>query len=169
MNKSRSRLMAGLAALTLAGFAATSYGQNTNTPATTGGSVSTPADQSAPAAQPATPNASANTQAAPSTGTDATVGTSSQTTTSATDVTTTQPATTTTFWLTGWGLAAIAVVAILLLWAIFGPKSRTVVSDNYSTTTRSYGTAPTTERVVSPQAASGTERTTRVTETDTRM
>jgi hypothetical protein len=169
MNKSRSRLMAGLAALTLAGFAATSYGQNTNTPATTGGSVSTPADQSAPAAQPATPNASANTQAAPSTGTDATVGTSSQTTTSATDVTTTQPATTTTFWLTGWGLAAIAVVAILLLWAIFGRKSRTVVSDNYSTTTRSYGTAPTTERVVSPQAASGTERTTRVTETDTRM
>jgi len=169
MNKSRSRLMAGLVALTLAGFAATSYGQNTNTPATTGGSVSTPADQSAPAAQPATPNASANTQAAPSTGTDATVGTSSQTTTSATDVTTTQPATTTTFWLTGWGLAAIAVVAILLLWAIFGRKSRTVVSDNYSTTTRSYGTAPTTERVVSPQAASGTERTTRVTETDTRM
>src|ERR1051325_11540720 len=77
MNKSRSRLMAGLAALTLAGFAATSYGQNTNTPATTGGSVSTPADQSAPAAQPADPNASANTQAAPTTGTDATIGTSS--------------------------------------------------------------------------------------------
>jgi len=168
MNRSRSRLMAGLAALTLAGFAATSYGQNTNTPATTGGSVSTPADQSAPAAQPVTPNASANTQATPSTGTDATVGTSSQTTTSATDVTTTQPATT-TFWLTGWGLAAIAVVAILLLWAIFGRRSRTVVSDNYSTTTRSYGTAPTTDRVVSPQAAAGTERTTRVTETDTRM
>ena len=167
MNKSRSRLMAGLAALTLAGFAATSYGQNTNTPATTGGSVSTPADQSAPAAQPATPNASANTQAAPAP-TDATVGTSSQTTTSATDVTTTQPATT-TFWLTGWGLAAIAVVAILLLWAIFGRRSRTVVSDNYSTTTRNYGTAPTTDRVVSPQAASGTERTTKVTETDTRM
>ena len=168
MNRSRSRLMAGLAALTLAGFAATSYGQNTNTPATTGGSVSTPADQSAPAAQPVTPNASANTQAAPSTGTDATVGTSSQTTTSATDVTTTQPATT-TFWLTGWGLAAIAVVAILLLWAIFGRRSKTVVSDSYSTTSRNYGTAPTTDRVVSPQAASGTERTTRVTETDTRM
>jgi hypothetical protein len=54
------------------------------------------------------------------------------------------------------------------LWAIFGRRSRTVVSDNYSTTTRSY-TAPTTERVVSPQAASGTERTTKVTETDTRM
>ena len=168
MNKSRSRLMAGLAALTLAGFAATSYGQNTNTPATTGGSVSTPADQSAPAAQPVTPNASANTQAAPSTGTGATVGTSSQTTTSATDVTTTQPATT-TFWLTGWGLAAIAVVAILLLWAVFGRRSRTVVSDNYSTTTRNYGTSPTTDRVVSPQAASGTERTTKITETDTRM
>ncbi len=167
MNKSRSRLMAGLAVITLAGFAATSYGQNTNTPATTGGSVSTPADQSAPAAQPTDPNASANTQAAPSTGTDATIGTSSRTTTTATDVTTTQPATT-TFWLTGWGLAAIAVVAILLLWAIFGRK-RTVVSDNYSTTTRSYGTTPTNDRVVSPQAASGTERTTRVTETDTRM
>jgi len=168
MNKSRSRLMAGLAALTLAGFAATSYGQNTNTPATTGGSVSTPADQSAPAAQPADPNASANTQAAPTTGTDATIGTSSRTTTTATDVTTTQPATT-TFWLSGWGLAAIAVVAILLLWAIFGRRNRTVVSDSYSTTSRNYGTAPTTDRVVSPQTASGTERTTRVTETDTRM
>jgi hypothetical protein len=168
MNKSRSRLMAGLAALTLAGFAATSYGQNTNTPATTGGSVSTPADQSAPAAQPADPNASANTQAAPTTGTDATIGTSSRTTTTATDVTTTQP-TNTTFWLSGWGLAAIAVVALLLLWAIFGRRNRTVVSDSYSTTSRNYGTAPTNERVVSPQAASGTERTTRVTETDTRM
>ena len=169
MNKSRSRLMAGLAALMLAGFAATSYGQNTNTPATTGGSVSTPADQSAPAAQPATPTGSANTQAAPAgTGTDATIGTSSQTTTTASDVTTTQPATT-TFWLTGWGLAAIAVVAILLLWAIFGRRNRTVVNDNYSTSTRNYGTAPTTDRVVSPQTASGTERTTRVTETDTRL
>jgi cobalamin biosynthesis Mg chelatase CobN len=171
MNKSRSRLMAGLAALTLAGFAATSYGQNTNTPATTGGSVSTPADQSAPAAQsaqPATPTGSANTQAAPTgTGTDATIGTSSQTTTTASDVTTSQPATT-TFWLTGWGLAVIAVVAILLLWAIFGRRNRTVVSDSYSTSTRNYGTAPANERVVSPQAASGTERTTRVTDTDTR-
>jgi hypothetical protein len=168
MNKSRSRLMAGLAALTLAGFAATSYGQNTNTPATTGGSVSTPADQSAPAAQPADQNASPSTQAAPTTGTDATIGTSSRTTTTATDVTTTQPANT-TFWLSGWGLAAIAAVAILLLWAIFGRRNRTVVSDTYSTTSRNYGTAPTTDRVVSPQAASGTERTTRVTETDTRM
>ena len=171
MNKSRSRLMAGLAALTLAGFAATSYGQNTNTPATTGGSVSAPtADQSAPAAQDqSTPTGSANTQAAPA---DAgtTIGTSSRTTTTATDVTTTQP-TTTTFWLSGWGLLAIAVVAILLLWAIFGRRSRTVVSDTYSTssTSRNYGTAPTNERVVSPQAASGTERTTRVTDTDTRM
>jgi hypothetical protein len=172
MNKSRSRLMAGLAALTLAGFAATSYGQNTNTPATTGGGVSAPAaDQSAPAAQaPATTNGSANTQAAPVTGTDATIGTSSRTTTTATDVTTTQPATT-TFWLSGWGLAALAVVAILVLWAIFGRRNRTVVSDTYSTssTTRNYGTAPTTDRMISPQAASGTEKTTRVTETDTRL
>ena len=171
MNKSRSRLMAGLAALTLAGFAATSYGQNTNTPATTGGSASTPAtDQAAPAAQaPTTTNGSASTQAAPTTGTDAgaTIGTSSRTTTTATDVTTTQP-TNTTFWLSGWGLVALAVVAILILWAIFGRRNRTVVSDTYSTT-RSYGTTPTNDRVVSPQAASGTERTTRVTDTDTRM
>ena len=169
MNKSRSRLMAGLVALTFAAFAAPSFGQNTNTPATTGGSVSTPtADQATPAPQDqSTPTGSANTQATPPTGTDAgaTIGTSSRTTT--TDVTTTQP-TTTTFWLSGWGLLAIAIVAILVLWAIFGRRSRTVVSDNYSTTTRNYGTAPTNERIVSPQAASGTERTTRVTETDTR-
>lgn len=171
MNKSRSRLMAGLVALTFAAFAAPSFGQNTNTPATTGGSASTPtAGQAAPAAQgQSTPTGSANTQAAPTTGTDAgaTIGTSSRTTTTATDVTTTQP-TNTTFWLSGWGLLAIAIVAILVLWAIFGRRSRTVVSDSYSTTTRNYGTAPTNERVVSPQAASGTERTTRVTDTDTR-
>jgi len=127
-------------------------------------------DQATPAAQaPTTTNGSASTQAAPTTGTDAgaTIGTSSRTTTTATDLTTTQP-TNTTFWLSGWGLLAIAVVAILILWAIFGRRNRTVVSDSYSSTTRNYGTAPTNDRVVSPQAASGTERTTRVTDTDTR-
>ncbi|HJQ09903.1 MAG TPA: hypothetical protein VJ840_02635 [Gemmatimonadaceae bacterium] len=156
MDSLRLRLTAGLAGVTLAVFAATSYGQQTTTP-TTGG---TTADQSAPAAQPSSP--------APTTGgTDATIGTSSRTTTTATDVTTTTPST--TFWLGPWGIAAIAVVAILLLWAIFGRRGdRTVVRDSYSTTNTTR-TAPTNERIVSPRAASGSETTTRVTDTDTRL
>ena len=162
MDNARLRLMAGLAGVTLALFAATSYGQNTSTPTAGGGAVSPPAaDQSA---QPST-SGSANTQAAP-TG-DATIGTSSRTTTTATDVTTTSPSTT-TFFLGPWGIAIIALVAILILWAIFGRRDRTVVRDTYSTsaTTR---TVPTNERIVSPRAASGTETTTRVTDTDTRL
>lgn len=153
MDKLRLRLMAGLAGITLA-FAASAYAQNA-TPAT-GGATQPTADQAAPPAQQ---------QAAP-TG-DATIGTQSRTTTTATDVTTTTP-TTTTFWLGPWGIAAIAVVAILLLWAIFGRRDRTVVRDSYSTTT-TRSTAPTNERVVSPRAASGTETTTRVSDTDTRL
>ncbi len=156
MDSLRLRLTAGLAGVTLAVFAATSYGQQTNTPTTGGGAT---VDQSAPAAQPSTP--------APTGGTDATIGTSSRTTTTATDVTTTTPST--TFWLGPWGIAAIAVVAILLLWAIFGRRGdRTVVRDSYSTSS-STRTAPTNERVVSPRAASGSETTTRVTDTDTRL
>ena len=166
MDNPRLRLTAVLAGAALALFAATSSAQNTNTP-TTGGSASTPtADQSA-APQTGTPS-TPSAQSAPSTGTDATIGTSSRTTTTATDVTTTSPSTTTTFWLSPWGLVAIAVVAILILWAIFGRRDRTVVRDSYSTssTTR---TAPTNERIVAPRAASGTETTTRTTDTDTRM
>ena len=165
MEKLRLRLMVGLAGATLA-FAATSYAQNTNAPAT-GGAVSTQptADQSVPSTQQPDAATSAN-QAAP-TG-DATIGTSSRTTTTATDVTTTTPSG--SFWLGPWGIAAIAVVALLLLWAIFGRRDRTVVRDTYSTssTTRT-GTVPPNERVVSPRAASGTETTTRVTDTDTRL
>ena len=162
MDTLRLRLMAGLAGITLA-FAASAYAQN---PTPTTSAPQPTADQSAPPAQQqGTVSGSANTQAAPS---DATIGTESRTTTTATDVTTTTP-TTTTFWLGPWGIAAIAVVAILLLWAIFGRRDKTVVRDSYSsTTTRS--TAPTTERVVSPRAASGTETTTtRVSDTDTRL
>ena len=160
MNNARLRLMAGLAGVTLAFYAAAGYGQNA-TP-TTGGAATTPTDQSAQ--QPTANTPATGTQAAPTT--DATIGTSSRTTTTATDISTTQPATT-TFWLSGWGIVAIAVVAILLLWAIFGRRDRTVVRDTYSTTTRNVG--PTNERVVSPRAASGTETTTRVTDTDTRL
>ena len=166
MDNSRLRLTAVLAGAALALFAVTSSAQNTNTP-TTGSSAPT-ADQTA-APQTGSSNAPA-AQSSPSTGTDAgaTIGTSSRTTTTATDVTTTSP-TTTTFWLSPWGLVAIAVVAILILWAIFGRRSSTVVRDSYtSSSTRSTG--PTTERIVSPRAASGTETTTtRTTDTDTRM
>ena len=158
MDKARFRLMAGLAGVTLAMFAATGYGQNTNTP-TAGGSASTPADQSA---QTGT-SGSASTQAPTDAGT--TIGTTSRTTT--TDVTTTTPST--TFWLSPWGIAAIAVVAILLLWAIFGRRGSTVVRDSYtSSSTRNVGTV--NDRIVSPRAASGTETTTtRTTDTDTRL
>jgi|SRR5689334_22007273 hypothetical protein len=168
MNNARLRLMAGLAGVTLALYAAAGYGQNT-TPTTTGGAATTPtADQSAQ--QPTTGSANTpatGTQAAP-TGTDATIGTSSRTTTTATDISTTQP-TTTTFWLSGWGIVLIAVVAILLLWAIFGRRDRTVVRDSYSSTSTTRNVGPTNERVVSPRAASGTETTTRTTDTDTRL
>ena len=163
MNNARLRLMAGLAGVTLAFYAAAGYGQNT-TP-TTGGAATTPTtDQSAQ--QPTANPPATGTQAAPST--DATIGTSSRTTTTATDISTTQP-TTTTFWLSGWGIVAIAVVAILLLWAIFGRRDRTVVRDSYSSSSTTRNVGPTNERVVSPRAASGTETTTRVTDTDTRL
>jgi hypothetical protein len=161
MHNARLRLMAGLTGVTLAFFAATSYGQNTSTPTTGGDAAAPAADQSA--SQPST--GSANTQAAP-TG-DATIGTSSRTTTTATDVTTTSPSTS-TFFLGPWGIAIIALVAILILWAIFGRRDRTVVRDTYSSSNTSR-TGPTTERIVSPRAASGTETTTRVTDTDTRL
>ena len=162
MNNARLRLMAGLAGVTLAFYAAAGYGQNTPT---TGGAATTPTtDQSAQ--QPTANTPATGTQAAP-TGTDATIS-SSRTTTTATDISTTQP-TTTTFWLSGWGIVAIAVVAILLLWAIFGRRDRTVVRDSYSSSTTTRNVGPTNERVVSPRAASGTETTTRVTDTDTRL
>ncbi|HJP86954.1 MAG TPA: hypothetical protein VJ852_13255 [Gemmatimonadaceae bacterium] len=166
MDNSRIRLTAVLAGAALALFAVTSSAQNTNTP-TTGGSAAPAADQSA---APQTGSSNAPAAQSPSTGSDAgaTIGTSSRTTTTATDVTTTSP-TTTTFWLSPWGLIAIAVVAILILWAIFGRRSSTVVRDSYtSSSTRNAG--PTTERIVSPRAASGSETTTtRTTDTDTRM
>ena len=58
MNNARLRLMAGLAGVTLALYAAAGYGQNT-TPTTTGGAATTPtADQSAQQ-----PTGSANTPA----------------------------------------------------------------------------------------------------------
>jgi len=164
MDNPRLRLTAVLAGAALAMFAVTSSAQNTNTP-TTGGAAAPTADQSA-APQTGSTNTPSTDQAAPSTGTDATIGTSSRTTTTATDVTTTTPST--TFWLSPWGLVAIAVVAILILWAIFGRRSSTVVRDSY--TSSSTRTGPTTERIVSPRAASGTETTTtRTTDTDTRM
>ena len=162
MDKPRLRLTAVLAGAALAVFAVTSSAQNTNTP-TTGGSAAPTADQTA---APQTSSPSTSDQATPSTGTDATIGTSSRTTTTATDVTTTTPST--TFWLSPWGLVAIAVVAILILWAIFGRRGSTVVRDSYtSSSTRNAG--PVNDRIVSPRAASGTETTTRTTDTDTRM
>jgi len=165
MDNSRLRLTAVLAGAALALFAVTSSAQNTSTPTTSGSAAAPTADQSA-APQTGTTN-TPTAQSAPSTGTDAgaTIGTTSRTTTSATDVTTTSP-TTTTFWLSPWGLVAIAVVAILILWAIFGRRDRTVVRDSYSSSTT---TRPTNERIVAPRAASGTETTTRTTDTDTRM
>jgi hypothetical protein len=64
----------------------------------------------------------------------------------------------------------IALIVILLLWAMLRPRDRTVVSENYSAApTRPVGTTTTTERVVSPRAAGGTETTTRTSETDTRL
>ena len=70
MRNARFGLVAGLAGATLCFFAATGYSQNTNTPATAGGAVSTPVDAgTAQGTQPSTPTGTATTPAPADAGT----------------------------------------------------------------------------------------------------
>jgi len=162
MKKARLRVMAGLAGATLCLFAVTTYAQNTNTPATT-------PDQSAQTAaptttQPSTPTGQAATPAPPAADANTSNGT---VTTTATDVATTDT-TTRSFPGGFWGIVAVAVVVLLVLFGLFRGKDRTVVKDTYVTTnattpnTRStgMGTTASGDRVITQRVASGTETTT---------
>jgi hypothetical protein len=110
--------MAGLAGATLCLFAATSYGQNTSTQTgTTNGTAAPSATAQAPAT---TPDASAQTPT-----TTGTVTTGTETRTTATDQTTT----TTSFPGGVLGILAVAVLVLLILFALFRGRDRTVVRE----------------------------------------
>lgn len=163
MKKARLSVMAGLAGATLCLFAVTTYAQNTNT---TTGTVDPSAQTAAPTTTlPSTPAGDAATPTTPPADAGTTNGTITST---ATDVTTTDT-TTRSFPGGFWGILAVAVVVLLVLFSLFRGKDRTVVKDTYVTTntttpntrTSGMGTA-TGDRVVTSRVASGTETTTRV-------
>jgi hypothetical protein len=136
MLNARFRVMAGLAGATLCLFAVTT---NAQTPATT------------------ETDAAAQTTPAPTTPTD-------QATTPATtdqQVTTTNTTTTETWSFPGGtlGILAVAVLVLLVLFALFrGRDSTTVVKESYTTTppvTRSSGIGTADDRNINSRAASG--------------
>ena len=135
MLNARFRVMAGLAGATLCLFAVTT---NAQTPATTGS------------------DASAQTTPAPTTPTD------QATTPAATDqqVTTTNTTTTETWSFPGGtlGILAVAVLVLLVLFALFrGRDSTTVVKETYTAppVTRSSGIGTADDRNINSRAASG--------------
>ena len=124
MHNARLRVMAGLAGATLCLFAVTSYAQNTD-PAT-GSSPQTGAPSTA---QPTTPTGDATAQPPADQGT-----TNGTITTTGSQATTTE---TTTWSFPGgvWGIAAVVVVVLLVLFGLFrGRDSTTVVRDSYTST-----------------------------------
>jgi len=142
MRNARLRVMAGLAGATLCLFAATSYAQNPTTTGTAG------------------TDANAQTAAPPTTGAQPTTpAPTDQVTTTGTDVTT-QTTTTRTFPGGTLGILAVAVLILLVLFALFRGRDRTVVRETYTTTppvTRSpgMGTAADDRLNVNSRAASG--------------
>jgi hypothetical protein len=161
MRNARFGLMAGLAGATLCFFAATGYSQNTNTPATAGGSVSSQNDAgTAQGTQPSTPTGSATTQAPA----DAGAGNTSVTTRS-TETGVTTSTETTSFPGGFWGIIAVVVLVVLVLGALFRGRDRTVVRESYTSssasapTGRTAGTATDDRLNVSSRAASGTGTT----------
>jgi hypothetical protein len=150
MHNVRFRLMAGLAGATLCLFAATSYGQNTNTPTGAAGTTTQPTGTDAGTtvgAQPGTPTGSANTQATPDAGTT-TTGTVTGTT--ATDAVTTTTTTTRTFPGGTLGMLAVAVLVLLVLFALFRGRDKTVVRETFASSST---TAPGTRNVATGTAA----------------
>lgn len=146
MHNARSSVMAGLAGATLCLFAVTSYAQ---TPATTGTAGTDPSAQTTPA-----PTTTPTDQATTPPATDQGI------TTTATDVTTT---TTKTWTFPGGtlGIIAVAVLVLLVLFAVFrGRDSTTVVRETNTAppVTRSpgTGTAADDRLNVNSRAASGT-------------
>jgi hypothetical protein len=162
MHNVRFRLLAGLAGATLCLFAATSYGQTPNTTtgaATTAQPTGTDAGTTV-GAQPGTTQGTANTQATPDAGT--TTGTVTGTT--ATDAVTTTTTTTRTFPGGTLGMLAVAVLVLLVLFALFRGRDRTVVRETYASSTTTApearnvttGTASDDRMNLNSRAASGT-------------
>ncbi|MFL5609847.1 MAG: hypothetical protein ACJ78G_03980 [Gemmatimonadaceae bacterium] len=161
MQHARFRLMASLAGATLCLFAATAYSQN---PTTTNAPTATPgtATPDAQATGDATTQPNATTAApAPQTATPSDNGTSL--TTTATDVTT---STETARGFPGgfWGIVAVAVLVLLVLFALLRGRDRTVVRDRdtyvASNTSRTVGTGTAVgDRNLNPRTASGTDTT----------
>ena len=158
MHNVHFRLMAGLAGATLCLFAATTYGQSAagTTTQPTGSTAGT-----TPGAQPGAPTGTANTQATPDAGTT-TTGTVTGAT--ATDAVTTTTTTTRSFPGGTLGMLAVAVLVLLVLFALFRGRDRTVVRETYaSSSTTSPGARPVTTGTASDdrmnlnsRAASGT-------------
>ena len=119
MRKARFRVMAGLAGAALCLFAITSYAQNTSTQTGTG-AATTPT-----ATDAATPQATTTTDAAASTRS------------TATDVTTTS--TTWSFPGGTLGIIAAAVLVLLVLFALFRGKDRTVIRETSVSSSSSPG------------------------------
>ena len=168
MHNARFRLMAGLAGATLCLFAATSYGQNPNTTTGAAGATTQPTtgtDAGATVgAQPGTTTGNASTQATPDAGT------------TATDAVTTTTTTTRTFPGGTLGMLAVAVLVLLVLFALFRGRDRTVVRETYASSST---TAPGTRNVttgtasddrmnLNSRAASGTESQTGMNDPDAR-
>jgi hypothetical protein len=167
MHNGRFRLMASLAGATLCLFAVSANSQTPTTtpaPTSTGGTYAPDAQGTGNASTPTTgttdPNAAVTApQAATPTDNATTV------TGTGTDVTTT---TTTTRSFPGgfWGIIAVAVIVLLILFSLFRGRDRTVVRDTYSSTTNtvpvsrnvSTGTAV-GDRTLSPRTASDTGTT----------
>ena len=163
MHDVRFRLMAGLAGATLCLFAATSYGQNQNTTTGTAGTGTQPtgtAGTTTLSAQPGTTTGTANTPA-PDAGTTTTGTTTGST---ATDAVTTTTTTTRTFPGGTLGILAVAVLVLLVLFALFRGRDRTVVRETYAsssttapgTRTVATGTASDDRMNLNSRAASGT-------------
>jgi hypothetical protein len=144
-------------------FAATSYGQYPNTTTGTAGTTAQPtgtnAGTTAQGAQPGTATGSANTQATPDAGTT-TTGTGA----TATDAVTTTTTTTRTFPGGILGMLAVAVLVLLVLFALFRGRDRTVVRETYAsssttapgTRTVATGTSTDDRMNLNSRAASGT-------------
>jgi hypothetical protein len=165
MHNARFRLMAGLAGATLCLFAVSANSQTpTTTPAPTStAGTTTPDAQGTGTAGTATTGTTDPNAAVTAPQTTVPTDNGSTVTGTSSDVTTT---TTTTRSFPGgfWGIIAVAVIVLLILFSLFRGRDRTVVRDTYSSTTNtvpvnrnvSTGTAV-GDRTLNPRTASGTE------------
>ena len=167
MHNARFRLMASLAGATLCLFAVSANSQTPTTtpaPTSTAGTTTPDAQGTGNASTPTTGTTDPN---AAVTAPQSTVPTDngSTVTGTATDVTTT---TTTTRSFPGgfWGIIAVAVIVLLILFSLFRGRDKTVVRETYASSTNtvpvnrnvSTGTAV-GDRSLNPRTASGTGTT----------